>query len=114
MNDALLIPEILYNIFFFCDRKTNAYTARVCKLWSEESLNVLWYTVDDLKQLLNLFGDMDHGQNKKFVSLMQFFAPKVQEVIYRESIGLYTLADIPGLVSVRKVLSNAHPPSWSY
>ncbi|KAE9403427.1 hypothetical protein BT96DRAFT_490413 [Gymnopus androsaceus JB14] len=58
MHHALSIAEILHLISTFCDPPTNAATALVCKQWSEESLNVLWYRVDDLENLLLLFGEM--------------------------------------------------------
>ncbi|KAJ3906740.1 hypothetical protein F5879DRAFT_613906 [Lentinula edodes] len=50
--------EILHRISYFCDPPTNAITAVVCKGWSDESLNRLWYQVDDLEQLLSLFGEL--------------------------------------------------------
>ncbi|KAE9393371.1 hypothetical protein BT96DRAFT_1023052 [Gymnopus androsaceus JB14] len=59
MHHCLCIPEILHIIFSLCNCPTNAATAVVCKQWSEESLNVLWYRVDELKPLLRLFGELE-------------------------------------------------------
>ncbi|KAE9392729.1 hypothetical protein BT96DRAFT_924555 [Gymnopus androsaceus JB14] len=69
MHHCLCIPEILHTIFSLCTRPTNAATAVVCKQWSEESLNVLWYQVDELEPLLRLFGELEDvstGQNHDY------------------------------------------------
>ena len=53
---ALRVPEILSIIFSFADLSVNAVNARVCKLWHDLALDVLWEEVDDLRRLLSLLG----------------------------------------------------------
>ena len=44
----LYIPELLHLIFGFLSKKCNVSNARVCKLWSEIALDVIWREVDNL------------------------------------------------------------------
>ncbi len=46
MHHALEIVEIVHHIITYCDKRLNARNALVCKLWSEISLDALWYEVN--------------------------------------------------------------------
>lgn len=51
---ALLIPELLQNIFSFVDRNDNVSNACVCKQWSEIALDLVWREVENIPQFLTL------------------------------------------------------------
>ncbi|KAF5384571.1 hypothetical protein D9757_007506 [Collybiopsis confluens] len=58
MHQVLEIPEIVHEICLHCNDRTNASNARVCKLWSDISLDVLWYECS-LRPFLGLFGELE-------------------------------------------------------
>jgi len=53
-HTALLIPELLKNIFSFAERHDNVNHACVCKQWSEIALDLVWREVENILQLLTL------------------------------------------------------------
>jgi len=53
-HTALLIPELLRNIFSFADRNDNVSHACVCKQWSDIALDFVWKEVENILQLLTL------------------------------------------------------------
>jgi hypothetical protein len=53
-HTALLIPELLDYILSFMDRNDNVINACVCKQWSEIALDLIWWKVERLLQLLAL------------------------------------------------------------
>lgn len=69
MHRVLQIAEVLREIIFHCDSRTNFANALVSKTWSEISLDALWYTAD-LTSFVNLFGELPESRasSNTFVS----------------------------------------------
>ncbi|KIK61981.1 hypothetical protein GYMLUDRAFT_84653 [Collybiopsis luxurians FD-317 M1] len=59
MHQALRIPEVLREILTRCDDHTNSSAVRVCKLWSDISLDVLWHDIS-LRPVVRLFGELQN------------------------------------------------------
>lgn len=54
---ALMIPEILENIFQHSDERANRNcNILVCKAWSEPCMNAIWREVTDLYRLMKPLG----------------------------------------------------------
>ncbi|OAX37481.1 hypothetical protein K503DRAFT_742642 [Rhizopogon vinicolor AM-OR11-026] len=51
---VLFIPELLDNILSFMNRDYNMINAHVCKQWSEIALDLVWWEVVNLHELLNI------------------------------------------------------------
>ncbi|KAJ3755430.1 hypothetical protein EV360DRAFT_85906 [Lentinula raphanica] len=90
---ALMIPEILENIFEHCHEQDNRRNnVLVCKTWLEPCLNVIWRESYDLTNLVRLLGPtMTHGLVMEFVQTnrplnwdrFSFYARRVRK-IYQE------------------------------
>lgn len=70
---VLGIAELVNTIFTFSSRRNNARNARVCKLWSEIALKMIWSTVVDLHALFSILApltvDGSTGGHEVYVSL---------------------------------------------
>ncbi|KAL4254309.1 hypothetical protein AB1N83_013330 [Pleurotus pulmonarius] len=57
IQHTLSVKELLYEIFSYSNTSSNATNARVCKAWSDEALNFVWYDVE-LRNLISLLAPL--------------------------------------------------------
>lgn len=55
---ALLIPEILGNIFQHADNANLAQISQVCKVWSDVALAALWCDAENLHHLFSVLSPL--------------------------------------------------------
>ena len=58
MERVMEITELIENILFYTNKKSQITSALVCKIWSEIARKFLWYHVDDLRALFSVLCPM--------------------------------------------------------
>ena len=58
VHPALLVPEILDNILSSLGKTSQAHAARVCHLWWEAAISLIWHTLDDWHHLFRIAGPL--------------------------------------------------------
>ncbi|KAF4622564.1 hypothetical protein D9613_009615 [Agrocybe pediades] len=124
---VLLIPELLNIIFNHLDLPSNAANARVCRLWSDISLDVLWKEVTKLKRLLQILAplDVDETGELKFQRLpesadwrrFEKYAKRVRKLTYHSSSRRNLSGSAFDVVARTRtrldILPNMHTLIWS-
>lgn len=62
-SSPIYVVELLAMVFSHLDKKSLARCARVCKLWSDTALDILWHDLTDFRPLLTLLAPMT-GRDK--------------------------------------------------
>ncbi|KAJ8514217.1 hypothetical protein ONZ45_g8212 [Pleurotus djamor] len=73
---VLRVPELLTRIFSFSTTKDNGRNLLVCKLWSNEVLNIEWKVVIEATHLYNLLAPLERPEMTEFTCFTRPLTPE--------------------------------------
>ncbi|KAE9398142.1 hypothetical protein BT96DRAFT_1020340 [Gymnopus androsaceus JB14] len=125
---VLQILDVLANVFSHCEDESNQQNVLVCKRWSKIALAVLWYRIEALERLLQLFGQLKkvrcNGRiSFRFVKTPTFATWQRFEKVYQNKINVLSFgkpdtAYIPALITISRIraqgplLPKLHTLEW--
>ncbi|KAG6812043.1 hypothetical protein H0H92_004627 [Tricholoma furcatifolium] len=127
MDCVLAVPELVDRILQCLDNASNASNARVCKIWSEIALDIIWKEVVELHPLLSLLAPLAKSPSgNKFKRRLEYsdwdrferYRYRVRKLAYRPSNSVNHCIDksvfdqIMWTRTSKKMLPKMHTLEW--